>query len=80
MQGVISAGDVKHGTITIGGQPVPADKEPTLDEFRQLLAEPQQKIAKVVKQQDLLAEVDPSAPFTAQGAEQSIESVAESPQ
>jgi len=77
MQGVIAAGDVKDVTITIGGQPTPADKEPTLDEFRQLLADIQQEIAEIAKQQELLAEVDPSAPFTAQGAEQSVESVAE---
>lgn len=77
MQGVIAGGDVRDVTITIGGQPTAADKQPSLAEFRQLLADIQQDMAEIVQQQDLLAKVDPAAPFTAQGAEQSVKSAAE---
>lgn len=74
--GIIAA-EVRNATITIGGQPTPADKEPTLDEFKQLLADIQNEIAEITAKQELLQKVDPSAPFTSQGAEQSIKTVAD---
>jgi len=73
---IIAGRDVKNATITIGGQPTPADKEPTLDEFKQLLAEIQQELAEVVAQQDALKQVSSATPFTAQGAEQAVKDVA----
>lgn len=74
---VIAGGDVKDVTITLGGQPTPADKQPTVEEFRQLLAEIQTELAEVAAQQDALKEVSAAAPFTAQGAEQSVKAAAE---
>ena len=64
-------------TITIGGQPVSVDKEPTVAELKQLLAEIRQGLAEVTAQREALKEVSPAAPFTAQGAEQSVKDAAE---
>lgn len=74
---IIAGRDVKNATITIGGQPTPADKDPTVDEFKQLLAEIQQELAEITAQRDVLKEISSAAPFTAQGAEQSVKDVAE---
>lgn len=73
IQGSIIAGrDVTNATITIGGQPTPADKEPTLDELKQLLAEVQHELAAITAQQEALKSISSAAPFTVQGAEQSV--------
>jgi hypothetical protein len=73
IQGSMIAGrDVTHATITIGGQPTPADKEPTLDELKQLLAEVQHELAAITAQQEALKAISSAAPFTVQGAEQSV--------
>lgn len=64
-------------TITLGGQPVSTDKEPTVAELEQLLAEIRQGLAEVTAQQEALKEVSPAAPFTAQGAEQSVKDAAD---
>ena len=74
---IIAGRDVRNATITLGGQPTPADKEPTVDELKQLLAEIQQELAAVTAQQPALKEVSAAAPFTAQGAEQSVKEAAE---
>jgi hypothetical protein len=74
---IIAGRDVKNATITVGGQATPADKEPTLDELKQLLAEIQAELAEVTAQQEALKEVSSAAPFTAQGAEQSVKDAAE---
>jgi len=73
---IIAGRDVINATITISGQPIPADKEPTVDELKQLLAEIQQELAEIAAQQDALKEISSAAPFTAQGAEQSVRDVA----
>jgi len=73
---IIAGRDVTNATITIGGQPTPADKEPTVTELQQLLAEIQQELAEITVQRDALKEISPAAPFTAQGAEQSVKDVA----
>jgi len=69
---IIAGHDVISATITIGGQPTPADKEPTVDELKQLLAEIQQELAEITAQRETLKEISSAAPFTAQGAEQSV--------
>ena len=74
---IIAGRDVKDVTITIGGQATPADKQPTLQEFQRLLAEIQAELAEVTAQQEALKEVSSAAPFTAQGAEQSVKDAAE---
>lgn len=74
---IIAGRDVKNATITIGGQPTPADKQPTVDELNQLLAEIKKELAEITTQQGVLKEVSPAAPFTAQGAEQSVKDAAE---
>ena len=74
---IIAGRDVTNATITIGGQPTPADKEPTVDELQQLLAEIQQELAEITAQQEALKEISSAAPFTAQGAEQSVKDVAQ---
>jgi len=73
---IIAGRDVTNATITMGGQPTPADKEPTVAELQQLLAEIQQGLAEIIAQQDVLKEISSAAPFTAQGAEQSVKDVA----
>jgi hypothetical protein len=74
---IIAGRDVSNATITLGGQPTPADKQPTLEEFQQLLADIQAELAEVTAQQEALKEVSSAAPFTAQGAEQSVKDAAE---
>jgi hypothetical protein len=74
---IIAGRDVSNATISLGGQPTPADKEPTLDELKQLLAEIQGELAELTAQQEALKEVSSAAPFTAQGAEQSVKDAAE---
>jgi ABC-type transporter Mla subunit MlaD len=78
IQGSIIAGrDVRNATITLGGEQVPADKEPTVDELRQLLTEIREGLAEITAQQDTLAQVSAAAPYTAQGAEQAISEAAQ---
>jgi hypothetical protein len=73
---IIAGRDVKNATITLGGQPTPADKEPTAAELKQLLAEIRQALAEVATQKEALAQISASAPFTAQGAEASVNAAA----
>jgi len=74
---IITGRDVKNATITLGGEQVPADKEPTADDLKQLLVEIQEGLAKITAQQDALKEVSSAAPHTAQGAEQAVRDAAE---
>ncbi len=74
---IIAGRDVKNATITLGGEQVPADKEPTEDDLKQLLAEIQAGLAEIAAQQDALKEVSSAAPYTAQGAEQAVKDAAE---
>jgi ABC-type transporter Mla subunit MlaD len=69
---IIAGRDVKNATITLGGERVPADKDPTVDELKQLLAEIQEGLAEIAAQQDTLAQVSAAAPYTARGAQQAI--------
>lgn len=73
---IIAGRDVTGATISIGGQPTPADKQPTVDELRQLLAEVQRELAELAAQKDALKEISAATPFTAQGAEQSVKDAA----
>lgn len=73
---IIAGRDVTNATISIGGQPIPAAKEPTVDELKQLLAEIQGELAEITAQQEALKEVSSAAPFTAQGAEQGVKDAA----
>ena len=79
----ITARDIKgnynvigDGTVTIGGQLTPIDKEPTVDEFKQLLAEIQKELAEITAQKELLKEISLEAQFTAPGAEEGVKDVA----
>lgn len=74
---IIAGRDVTHATVTIGGQRTPADKAPTFDEFKQLLTEIHKELETTASQQDALKAVSPAAPFTAQGAVQSVKDVVE---
>jgi len=74
---VIAGRDVKDVTITVGGQQTPADKEPTVEELKQLLADVQQELAEVLAQKEALQQVSAAAPFTAQGAEATVKDAAE---
>jgi len=74
---IIAGRNVRNATINVGGEQVPADKEPTVDELKQLLTEIKQELAEITTQQDALKEISSAAPFTAQGAEQSVKDVAE---
>jgi hypothetical protein len=74
---IIAGRDVTHATVTIGGQPTPADKFPTFDEFKQLLTEIHEELETTASQQDALKAVSPAAPYTTQGAVQSVKDVVE---
>lgn len=74
---IIAGRDAIKRTITVGGQPSPLDKEPTVAEVKQLLTEIQQELAEITAQQAALKEISPAAPFTAQGAAQSVKEAAE---
>ncbi|MFQ5578220.1 MAG: hypothetical protein ACE5G8_14650 [Anaerolineae bacterium] len=74
---IIAGRDVKDVTITLGGQPTPADKEPSVDELKQLLAEIQDELAAVMAEKETLQQISVATPFTAQGAEQSVNQAAE---
>jgi hypothetical protein len=73
---IIAGRDVTNATITLGGQPTPADKEPILEELKQLLAEIQRELAAITAQEEALKEVSSAAPFTAQGAEANVKEAA----
>lgn len=74
---IIAGRDVTGATITIGGQPTPADKDPTLDELKQLLTEIQHELTEIAAQKDALREVSPASPLTVQGAEENVKDAAE---
>jgi hypothetical protein len=74
---IIAGRDVKDVTITLGGQATPADKQPTLEEFKELLTDIQAELAQVTAQQEALQAVSSAAPFTAQGAQASVQDAAE---
>lgn len=74
---VIAGRDVSNATVTIGGQPIPVDKAPTVDELKQLLAEVRRELAEISTQKEALKEVSPATPFTIQGTEQSIKDAAD---
>jgi methyl-accepting chemotaxis protein len=78
IHGSIFAGrDVSHATITLGGQLTPASKEPTVDELKQLLTEVHTELADLLAHRETLQQISPAAPFTAQGAEQTVKAVTE---
>lgn len=74
---VIVGRDMTNSTITIGGQQVPADKKPTFEELKQLLAEVQQELADIVAQEEALKTISAATPYTAKGAEENLKEVAE---
>ena len=74
---IIAGRDVKNATISLGGEPVPADKEPTVDELKQLLTEIQEGLAEVTAQQEALKAVSEATPHIAQGAEQAVKDAAD---
>jgi hypothetical protein len=74
---IIAGRDVNNATISLGGEPVPADKEPTVDELKQLLTEIQEGLAEVTAQQEALKAVSAATPHIAQGAEQAVKDAAE---
>ncbi len=74
---IIAGQDVSHATITVGGQPMSAQDEPTPEQVKQALAELKQALAELAAQKEALAQVSPSAPYTAQGAEASVNAAAE---
>ena len=73
---VIAGRDASNVTITLGGQAVRADEEPSEDKLKQLLAEIQAELAEVLAQKEALQQVSTAAPFTAQGAEASVKEAA----
>jgi molecular chaperone DnaK (HSP70) len=73
---IIAGRDVTNATITLSGQPTPADKEPTVEELQQLLAEIQGELAEITAQKEALQAVSAAAPLTAQGAEANVNQAA----
>jgi hypothetical protein len=74
---IIAGRDVSNSTITLGGPSTPADKEPSLDELKQLLAEIQAELAGITAQKEALQTVSTAALFTAQGAQASVQQAAD---
>src|SRR5215468_9025380 len=74
---IITGRDVSHATITLGGQPTPASKEPSVDDLKQLLAEVHTELTALITQQEILKQISPAAPFTAQGAAQTVKEATE---
>jgi uncharacterized protein YoxC len=66
----------KNLTINVGGQPTPAEKEPSFDELQKLLLEIQQEISEITTQKEALKAVSAAAPHDARGAEARINNVA----
>jgi hypothetical protein len=73
---IIAGRDISNAVVNVGGQNVPVDKEPTVEELKQLLSEIQQELANITAEKDILQGISSAAPFTAQGAEQSVNDVA----
>ena len=48
---MIAGRDISHATITLGGHPTPASKEPIVEELKQLLAKIHQELADLMTQQ-----------------------------
>jgi hypothetical protein len=79
IQGSIIAGrDVRDSTINIGGNEVPADKQPEYSEIRELLADIHAQLVELAGEEDVLREVSPSAPLAARSAEVSVKAAADS--
>src|SRR5262245_52167869 len=74
---IIAGRDVSTATIPLGEQPTPASKEPAVDDLKQLLAEIHTELADLMTQQETLQQISPAAPFTAQGAEQTVKAMTE---
>jgi methyl-accepting chemotaxis protein len=74
---IIAGRDVSHATITLGGQPVPASKKPTIDDLKQLLAEVHTELTALLTQKETLKQISPDALSTAQGAEENVKAVTE---
>jgi DNA repair ATPase RecN len=74
---IIAGRDVKNAMINLGGQPTPADKDPTVEELQQLLAEIQQELAAVTAQPETLSEVSTFAPTNVQQIETVVGEVAQ---
>lgn len=74
---IFAGRDISDVTITVGGQPVPANKKPTFEELKQLLAEVQQELADIVAQEEALKKISAATPYTAKGAEENLKEVAE---
>jgi ABC-type transporter Mla subunit MlaD len=77
---IIAGRDVKNATINLGNKQVPADKEPSFEEFQQLLGEIKKELAELAAQEEILNAVSPAAPSLVQGAAASVESVADATQ
>src|SRR5215813_2805108 len=75
---IIAGRDVKNATITVGGELTAADKQPNLDELKQLLAEIQQELAGLrTTQQDALKSLSAGTPSIAAGVEETIKEASE---
>lgn len=73
---IIAGRDVSNATISIGDQMVPADKEPSFEEFQQLLVEINKELAELSSKKESLNAISPAAPHLVQGAEASVNEVA----
>ncbi len=69
---IIAGGDVSGVTITIDGRQVAADKEPNVDELKQLLVDIQRHLGELAAHGDVLGKLSPSAPLIARSAEVTV--------
>ena len=73
---MIAGRDIHNATMTIAGQRVPADKAPTLDDLKQLLADIQGELEDISTQQERLKAISSATPFVVQGVVESVKDAA----
>jgi hypothetical protein len=73
---IIAGGDVEGATVSYEALAA-AEEAPTVEKLQELLAQIQGALAEVTAQQEALQQVSAAAPYTVQGAQQSIAAAAE---
>jgi hypothetical protein len=69
---IIAAGDVSNVTVTVGNKEMSAAETPTVEEFKQLLADIQQELAELTAQEEQLEKISDDTPLYAEVAERGV--------
>lgn len=73
---IIAGRDIRDVTVTIGGHPVAADKDPEVDDLKQLLLDIQTELNKIAAERDALSAVSPSAALLTEGIKLNVSDAA----